>query len=95
VNRIIKIAREDPRPFEQAGGEEYLAFYFVTECLLNERRDELWQSWYPTVEKRIVKMQNGDGSWTGYHCITARTFCTAAALLTLQSPNLYLPSSSL
>ena len=95
VNRIIKIAREDPRPFEQAGGEEYLAFYFVTECLLNERRDELWQSWYPTVEKRIVKMQNGDGSWTGHHCITARTFCTAAALLTLQSPNLYLPSSNL
>lgn len=94
VKRIIRIARDDPRPFEQAGGEEYLAFFFVTECLLNER-DPDWQSWYPTVHRRILKMQNTDGSWTGHHCITARTFCTAAALLTLQAPNLYLPSSNL
>jgi hypothetical protein len=95
VNRIIRIAREDARPFERAGEEEYLAFYFVTECLLNDQQDPQWQEWYPTVEKRIVKMQNTDGSWTGHHCITARTFCTAAALLTLQSPNLFLPSSNL
>ncbi len=94
VKRILRIAGEDSRPFEQAGGEEYLAFFFVTECLLNER-DADWQRWYPTVQKRIIKMQNNDGSWTGHHCITARTFCTAAALLTLQAPNLYLPSSNL
>lgn len=94
VQRVLRIAREDSRPFEQAGGEEYLAFFFVTECLLNQD-DADWKDWYPTIEKRIIKMQNNDGSWTGHHCITARTFCTAAALLTLQAPNLYLPSSNL
>jgi len=25
-------------------------------------------------------VQNADGSWSGHHCITGRTFCTAAAL---------------
>ncbi len=94
VERIMKIAREDDRPFFQAGGEEFLAFYLVTECLLQER-NERWQSWYPSVRDKIVRVQNSDGSWTGHHCITARTFCTAAALLTLQAANLYMPVSDL
>ncbi len=34
VNRVIKIAKEDARPFTNAGGEEYPAFYLVTECML-------------------------------------------------------------
>jgi len=28
-------------------------------------------------------IQNQDGTWTGHHCITGRTFCTSAALLVL------------
>ncbi len=94
VEKIMKIAREDDRPFFQAGGEEFLAFYLVTECLLQER-NERWQPWYPTVRDKIVRVQNADGSWTGHHCITARTFCTAAAMLTLQAANLYIPASDL
>lgn len=94
VEKIMKIAREDDRPFFQAGGEEFLAFYLVTECLLQER-NERWQSWYPLVRDKIVRVQNADGSWTGHHCITARTFCTAAAMLTLQAANLYIPASDL
>jgi hypothetical protein len=31
----------------------------------------------------ITGAQNADGSWAGHHCITGRTFCTSAALLTL------------
>jgi hypothetical protein len=42
---------------------------------------------------KIVGVQNSDGSWTGHHCITSRTFCTAAAILVLTSPNRYLPIS--
>ncbi|MDZ4818226.1 MAG: hypothetical protein SGJ20_04550 [Planctomycetota bacterium] len=94
VKRILKFAEEDHRPFEQAGGEEYLAFYLVTECLLKEPQPS-WERWYPTVRNKIVRVQNADGSWMGHHCITDRTFCTAAALLTLQAPNFYLPVSDL
>lgn len=94
VNRVLELARTDSRPFEQAGGEEYLAFYLVTECLLKEPRKD-WQAWYPNVRDHLVKQQNGDGSWSGHHCITDRTFCTAAALLTLLSTNGGLTTSEL
>jgi hypothetical protein len=94
VERMIKTARSDPRPFQYAGGEEFLSFYLVTECLLKEG-DPSWQAWYPAVSGNLINIQNTDGSWTGHHCITARTFCTAAALLTLMGPNQYMPISDL
>ena len=94
TTRIQTLVREDYRPFTFAGGEEYLSFFLVTECMLKERRDS-WQAWYPLVRDKLIAVQNRDGSWSGHHCITARTFCTAAALLTLQAPNLYLPISNL
>ncbi len=94
VERILQFAREDGRPFTNAGGEEYLAFFFVTECLTQGSEVE-WQAWYPMVRDKIMRVQNADGSWIGHHCIKDRTFCTAAALLTLQAPNLCLPMSSL
>ena len=31
----------------------------------------------------LNRIQNDDGSWTGHHCITGRTFCTSTALLVL------------
>jgi len=92
VLRIVKLVQEDDRPFIQAGGEEFLAFSLVTESLLQDPRPS-WKPWYPTVRDKLIRVQNKDGSWSGHHCITARTFCTAAALLTLQAPNRYLPLS--
>jgi len=52
-----------------------------------------WAAWYPSLRDKIVGVQNSDGSWTGHHCITSRTFCTAAAILVLTAPNRYLPIS--
>lgn len=94
VRRIVRIAQENDRPFAEAGGEEYLAFFLVTECLLQERGAPA-RSWYPTVRDKLIRVQNLDGSWTGHHCIKDRTFCTAAALLTLEAANLYMPTSNL
>jgi len=94
VQRTLEFAQKDDRPFRLAGGEEYLAFFLVTECFL-QRPDPQWQAWYPMVSEKIVDRQNTDGSWTGHHCITNRTFCTAAALLTLQSAHYCLPISNL
>lgn len=94
ANKTIKFAQQDSRPFTQAGGEEYLSFFLVTECFM-QYPDTYWEEWYPVVSEKIVRMQNKDGSWSGHHCITDRTFCTAAALLTLQAPNFSLPISDL
>lgn len=94
VERLIHLARTERRLFVQAGGEEYLAFFLVSECLLQNPRPS-WEPWYPTVRDQLVRQQNRDGSWSGHHCITARTFCTAAALLTLQAPYRFLSVSDL
>lgn len=92
VERLLKLARTERATFDSAGGEEYLAFYLVSECLLKERRAN-WSEWNPLVTDNLIRIQNSDGSWTGHHCITSRTFCTAAALLTLLAPRLNLPIS--
>ncbi|MCG8587395.1 MAG: terpene cyclase/mutase family protein [Pirellulales bacterium] len=78
--------------FSNAGGEEYIAFHLITECMLQAGGED-WKRWFPTIREGLVKSQNADGSWTGHHCITSRTFCTAAAILVLQSPNRFLPIS--
>lgn len=94
LERLFSMVREDSRVFLDAGGEEYLAFFLVTECLLKEPRPD-WQKWYPLVRDQLLRRQNGDGSWEGHHCIVERTFCTAAALLTLLAPERVLITSEL
>jgi len=89
---VLNLVSKDNTAFSQAGGEEYLAFHLITECML-QAGGENWNTWFPVVRDRIVGVQNKDGSWTGHHCITSRTFCTAAALLVLQAPNRFLPIS--
>ena len=31
----------------------------------------------------VKEVQNGNGSWTGQHCITSPVFCTSAVILAL------------
>lgn len=87
-----QLITKDNTAFTQAGGEEYLAFHLITETML-QKGGEDWQAWLPVVRDKIVKVQNSDGSWAGAHCITSRTFCTAAACLVLTAPYRYLPIS--
>ena len=89
---VLSAVKKDNTPFTQAGGEEYLAFHLVTETMLQKGGKD-WRDWFPTLRDKIIGVQNRDGSWTGKHCITSRTFCTAAACLVLTSPNRYLPIS--
>jgi len=90
---VLRLVSQDSNAFRQAGGEEYLAFHLITETMLQAGGKD-WDRWYPVVRDRIVSVQNADGSWTGHHCITSRTFCTAAAVLVLQSPGRMLPISN-
>ena len=89
---VKQLVNKDNTAFSQAGGEEYLAFHLITETMLQKGGDD-WATWFPTMRDKIVGVQNADGSWTGHHCITSRTFCTAAAILVLTAPNRYLPIS--
>jgi hypothetical protein len=89
---ILSLIKGGDSAFSQAGGEEFLSFHLITETMLQKGGND-WKTWYPLVRDKLLAVQNSDGSWTGHHCITSRTFCTAAAALVLAAPNRYLPIS--
>jgi len=68
--------------FGNNGGEEFLSYMNISEMLVVKGGAE-WRSWDKSISDNLVRVQNEDGSWSGDHCITGRTFCTSAALLTL------------
>ena len=76
--------------FGNNGGEEFLSYMLVSESLAVKGGDE-WTKWDESITKLVGAVQNEDGSWTGHHCITGRTFCTAAALLVLMGDRTPVP----
>ncbi len=68
--------------FGSNGGEEFLSYLNISETLAAKGGQE-WQDWDRQITESLARIQNGDGSWSGHHCITGRTFCTATALLVL------------
>jgi Prenyltransferase and squalene oxidase repeat len=70
--------------FGSNGGEEFLSYLNISETLALKGGPE-WQDWDRSMTENLERIQNGDGSWSGHHCITGRTFCTAAALLVLMA----------
>ncbi len=68
--------------FGSNGGEEFLSYMNIGEALVVKGGDE-WKSWDKSITENLNRIQNQDGSWTGHHCVTGRTFCTSAALLVM------------
>ena len=68
--------------FGSNGGEEFLSYMTIGESLVGRAGDE-WTKWDKKMTENMNRIQNQDGSWSGQHCITGRTFCTSAALLVL------------
>ena len=80
------IARLDDKQFIAGfgsnGGEEFLSYMNIGEGLVVKGGDA-WKAWDKSISENLNRVQNSDGSWSGHHCITGRTFCTSAALLVL------------
>ncbi|MEM9585967.1 MAG: prenyltransferase/squalene oxidase repeat-containing protein [Planctomycetota bacterium] len=68
--------------FGNNGGEEFLSYLMTSESLVIAG-GKAWNKWNSNMIKRLGKVQNADGSWSGHHCITSPTFCTAAVLQVL------------
>lgn len=68
--------------FGNNGGEEFLSYMNIGEGLVVKGGDN-WKTWDKSITENLNRVQNQDGSWSGHHCITGRTFCTSAALLVL------------
>ncbi|MHC5037694.1 MAG: prenyltransferase/squalene oxidase repeat-containing protein [Planctomycetota bacterium] len=78
------------RGFGSNGGEEFLSYMNISESLV-VKGGEAWEMWDAGITKNLNRVQNEDGSWTGHHCITGRTFCTSAALLVLMADRAPVP----
>lgn len=76
--------------FGNNGGEEFLSHMNISETLLAAGGEE-FERWDRAISAAIGTAQNEDGSWSGHHCITGRTFCTASALLTLMADRAPVP----
>ena len=63
------------------GGEELLSYLFIGQSLGGSGQAR--QAFDSAVLPSVLKDQNADGSWQGKHCVTDRTFCTAAAVMSL------------
>jgi len=76
--------------FGNNGGEEFLSYMQIGESLVVDG-GEAWKAYDTKMTKNLERVQNDDGSWTGHHCITGRTFCTAAALMVLTTDRAQVP----
>ena len=76
--------------FGSNGGEEFLSYMNIAESLVVKGGDE-WKRWDTQMTQNLNRVQNGDGSWSGHHCITGRTFCTSTALLVLMADRTPVP----
>lgn len=76
--------------FGTNGGEEFLSYMNLSESLV-VKGGEAWERWDRGLAQNLARVQNADGSWTGHHCITGRTFVTAAALLSLLADRAPIP----
>jgi hypothetical protein len=68
--------------FGNNGGEEFLSYMMSSEALVVTGGKD-WDDWHNKMSRRLEKIQNANGSWSGHHCITSPVFCTAAVIMTL------------
>jgi hypothetical protein len=76
--------------FGSNGGEEFLSYMNIGESLVVKGGKD-WEKWDREITANLNRIQNNDGSWTGHHCITGRTFCSSAALLVLMTDRAPVP----
>jgi hypothetical protein len=88
------IRRLDDKQFIQGfgsnGGEEFLSYMNISETLVVKGGKD-WEAWDKGICEALTRAQDKDGGWSGQHCITGRTFCTAAALLTMLADRAPIP----
>jgi hypothetical protein len=71
--------------FGSVGGEEMLSYMMISDTLADAGGTK-FEDWDKKVSSYLAGIQNNDGSWAGHHCITSRTFVTAAAMMSLGAP---------
>lgn len=89
---VVKRLKDEQfvKGFGNNGGEEFLSYARIGESLYLEGGKD-WESFDKNMTENLTRVQNEDGSWSGHHCITGRTFCTSAALSVLMTDRMAIP----
>lgn len=94
VSNVVK--QLDDKGFIQGfgsnGGEEFLSYMNLSETLVVKGGAE-WAKWDKQITDNLNRIQDKDGSWSGQHCITGKTFCTSSALLVLLADRAPVPAA--
>jgi hypothetical protein len=94
--RVISKKIQDGRfvnGFGSDGGEEFISFSLIAEALLANQMKEFGE-WDKAMGNRLINSQNATGGWSGKHCISGETFCTATALMTMMADRAFKPIGS-
>jgi hypothetical protein len=89
VYESAKVVAQDEKVmtgFGNDGGEEFISYLQTGESMII-KKDAEWKKWYDQVSGKLLRIQSGNGSWNGHHCITSPVFCTATCLLILSVNN--------
>jgi hypothetical protein len=70
--------------FGSVGGEEFFSYLNVSDGMRRSGGAQ-WKEWHEQITRKILNLQNSDGTWAGHHCITGRVAVTSAAILNLKS----------
>jgi hypothetical protein len=68
--------------FGSMGGEEFFSYLNLSDGM-KRAGGPAWRQWHSDITRKIVDLQNNDGTWAGHHCITGRVAVTSAAILNL------------
>ncbi|HLG42884.1 MAG TPA: hypothetical protein VI643_05925, partial [Planctomycetota bacterium] len=72
---------------------DYMAAFYSVGALIHDDKSDPWKAWFPYVRDFLIKIQQPDGSWIVEYCLHCKVFATTMALLSLQMPGRYLPST--
>jgi hypothetical protein len=95
VDRIIEalLKKKLGQDYGKMSEWDYLAAFYSVGALIHEDDRQPWKTWYPYIRDFLVKFQQPEGHWIIEYCLHCKAFSTSLAVLTLQMPGRYLPST--
>ncbi len=88
ADRCFKYAWKHCKPTTTSGGHYYYTQLYMSQAVW-QKGDQHWNKYYPDIQKYLLRMQQGNGSWRGDGA--GLVYGTAIGLLILQIPYNNLP----
>ncbi|MHC4549998.1 MAG: prenyltransferase/squalene oxidase repeat-containing protein [Planctomycetota bacterium] len=88
ADRCFQFAWRTCQPTTSSGGHYYYTQLYMSQAVW-QKGDRFWQKYYPAIQRFLLRMQQGNGSWSGDSA--GLVYGTAIALLILQIPYNHLP----